>query len=121
VLALLNTSNKEPENEESDGEDTKSEAGYLVPVGDPSVPLWFGLELARLNDSLHHLMPKEVLIVHWFAFLWLAKVCEIILFLLAHFVTSTSTTLTPPTFAATMQASSKEVKVLAQLAERVNW
>jgi hypothetical protein len=63
VRALLNTSDEEPENEEGNGEDTEGEGGYLVPVGYPSVSLWLGLELAALDDSLHHLVAEAVLIV----------------------------------------------------------
>ena len=98
MRALLDTSDKEPENEEGNGEETEGEGGDLVPVGYPSVSFWFGLELSTLNDSLHHLMAEEVGIVKVLSLLWLAKVCEEILFLVAHFVTSTSTTLRPPTF-----------------------
>lgn len=96
LRALSRTSDKEPENEEGDCEQTKGEAGYLVPVGDPSVLLWLGLELAGFNDSLHDLVAEAVLIVQVFTLLWGAKVCEEVL--LAHLLTSTSTTLTPPTF-----------------------
>jgi len=84
--ALSRTSDKEPENEEGNGEDTKGKAGYLVPVGYPSVSLWFGLELAGLDDSLHNLMAEAVLIVEVLTLLWSAKVGEVVLFLFVHFV-----------------------------------
>ena len=98
MLALLDTSDKEPENEEGNGEESEGEGGYFVPVGYPSVLLWLGLELAGLDDSLHHLMAEEVGIVKVLSLLWLAKVCEVVSFLLAHLVNSTSTTFMPPTF-----------------------
>ena len=98
MRALLDTSDKEPENEEGDSEESEGEGGYLVPVGYPLISFWLGLELSTLNNSLHHLMSKEVGIMKVLSLLWLAKVCEEILFLVAHFVTSTSTTFIPPTF-----------------------
>ena len=94
--ALSRTSNKEPENKEGNGEESKDEGGYLVPIGDSSVSLWLGLELSALDDSLHHLMAEAVLIVEVLTLLWSAKVGEVVL--VAHLLTSTSTTLTPPTF-----------------------
>lgn len=115
------SADEHPQDEETDDEDSEASRSNLVPINDPSVLLWFALELARLNNPLHHLMSEEVLIVKILSLLWLAKVYEEILFLVAHFVNSTSTTFMPPTFAATVQASSKEVKVLAHLGERVNW
>ena len=88
MLALFNTSNEEPENEEGDCEESEGEGCYLVPVGHPLISFWLGLELAGLDDSLHHLMTEEVGIVKVLALLWLAKVCEVVSFLVVHFVCS---------------------------------
>ena len=84
MRALLDPSNEEPENEEGNGEEPEDEGCYLVPVGYPSVLLRLGLELARLDDSLHHLMAEEVLIVKVLSLLWLSKVGEVVSFLVVH-------------------------------------
>ena len=84
MRALLNTSDKEPENEEGNGEESEGKGCYLVPIGDSSVSLRFGLELSTLNDSLHDLMTEEVLIVEVLTLLWGAKVGEVVLFLFVH-------------------------------------
>ncbi len=88
MRALLNTSDKEPENEEGDSEESEGKGCYLIPIGYPSVLLRLGLELSALDDSLHHLMTKEVGIVKVLSLLWLSEVGEEILFLVAHLVTS---------------------------------
>ena len=84
MRALLDTSDKEPENEECDSEETEGEGGYLVPVGHPLISLRLGLELSALNNPLHHLMAEEVGIVKVLSLLWLAKVCEVVSFLVVH-------------------------------------
>ena len=78
------SADEHPQDEETDDEDSEGEARHLVPVNDPSVLLWFALELAGLNNPLHHLMSEEVLIVELLSLLWLAKVSEVVLFLFVH-------------------------------------
>ena len=84
MRALLDSSDKEPENEEGNGEESEGEGGDFVPVGYPSVSFWLGLKLSALNDTLHHLMSEEVGIVKVLTLLWLAKVCEVVSFLVVH-------------------------------------
>jgi hypothetical protein len=66
-------------------------------------------------------MSEEVLIVKVLTLLWLANVCEVVSFLIVHFVTSTSTTFIPPIIRATIAASKIEVKLLAHLVDDVSW
>ena len=84
MVFVPSSADKHPQDEETDDEDSEGEARHLVPVNDPSVLLWFALELAGLNNSLHHLMSEEVLIVKILSLLWLAKVSKVVLFLFVH-------------------------------------
>lgn len=78
------SADEHPQNEETGDEETESSGGNLVPVNDPSVSLWFALELSGLNNPLHHLMTEEVLIMEMLVFCRSSQVSEVVLFLFVH-------------------------------------
>ena len=78
------SSDKHPQDEESNDEESEASGSNLVPVNDPSVLLWFALELAGLNNPLHHLMAKEILIVELLVLCGSSQVGEVVLFLFVH-------------------------------------
>jgi hypothetical protein len=78
------SADKHPQDEEADDEDSEASGSNFVPVDDPSVSFRLALELSGLNNPLHYLMAKEVLIVKILSLLWLAKVGEVVLFLFVH-------------------------------------